>query len=111
MTGMGTGKTIYHLKKKIDEIQNELNQLNKPVPDIQEVITPTNLLRTNEHLSKINDKQNELLSVYMQHSTVMEELFASVFEIQIELKEILKEQSSLISNQPKAISKAKSKKK
>ena len=111
MTSMGTGKTIYHLKKKIDEIQDELSQLDKPVPNIQEVITSTNLLRTNEHLSKINDKQNELLSVYVQHSTVMEELLTSVFEIQIELKEILKEQSFLISSQPKVISKTKSKKK
>ena len=111
MTGMGTGKTVYHLKKKIDELQKELSQLDKPEPDIQEIITSTNLLRTNEHLSKINDKQNELLSVYVQHTMVMEELLTSVFEIQIELKEILKEQSSLILNPPKAISKAKSGKK
>jgi hypothetical protein len=53
-----------------------------------------------------------LLAVYAQHSKVMEELLATVFEIQIELKEILKEQSSLISNQePEIISKVKSEKK
>ena len=112
MTGIGTGKTIYYLRKKIEGIQEELIQLGKPIPNIQEIITSTNLLRTNEYLSKINDKQNELLSVYAQHSKVMEELLTSVFEIQIELKEILKEQSSLISNQhPKTISKTRSKKK
>ena len=112
MTGMGAGKTVYHLRTKIDEIQKELSQLGKPVPDIQEIITSTNLLRNNERLSKIDEKQNELLAVYAQHSKVMEELLATVFEIQIELKEILKEQSSLISNQePEIISKVKSEKK
>ncbi len=97
----GTGKTIYHLKKQIDEIHNELNELSNPLPNMQELITPTNLLRTNEHLSKINDKQNELLSMYLQHSSAMEELLTTVFEIQVDLKEILKEQSSIISNQSK----------
>jgi uncharacterized coiled-coil DUF342 family protein len=98
MAGIGAGKTIYHLKNQIDEIRNELNQLTEPLPNIQELITSTNLLRTNEHLSKINDKQNELLSIYLQHSSAMEELLTMVFEIQTDLKEILKEQSSLISD-------------
>jgi phage-related tail protein len=112
MTDMGAGKTVYHLRKKIDEIQKELSQLGKPVPDIQEIITSTNLLRSNERLSKIDEKQNELLTVYAQHSKVMEELLTTVFEIQIELKEILKEQSSLISNpESEIISKVKSEKK
>jgi len=112
MGDLGVGKTIYHLRKKIDEIQEELNQLGESGQDFQEIINSTNLIRTNEHLSKINNKQNELIKTYMQHSTVMEELLRSVFEIQIQLKEILKEQSSLISGQkPKTISKSKSRKK
>ncbi len=99
MTDMGAGETVYNLRRKIDEMQKELSQLGKPVPDIQEIITPTNLLRNNERLIKIDEKQNELLSVYAQHSKVMDELLTTVFEIQIKLKEILREQSSLISNQ------------
>ena len=111
MAGMGTGKTTYQLRKRIDEIHNELDQLGRPLPNMQELITSTNLLRTNEHLSKINDKQNELLSVYLQYSSEMEALLTTVFEIQMDLKEILKEQSSLISNQSKTIFKTKPKKK
>lgn len=111
MTGMSAGKTIYNLRKRIKEIQNELDEFNKPAYSMQELINSTNLLRSNEQLSKINDKQNELLSAYAQHSKVMEELLASVFEIQMDLKEILKEQSSLISNPPKTDSKSKPKKK
>ena len=111
MTSIGAGKTIYHLRKKIQEIQSDMNQLGKPEPDLQELIFSANLLRSNEYLSKINDKQNELLSAYEQYSTAMEELLASVFEIQTDLKEILKEQSSLISNQSKTTAKPKSKKK
>ena len=110
MTNIGVGKTIYHLRERIGEIQEELNQLSEPRQDLQEIINSTNVLRTNEHLCKINAKQEELLSAYMQHSTVMEELLTSVFEIQMQLKEILKEQSSLISSQkPKTISKSRKK--
>ena len=58
MADMGIGKTVYHLRMRIDEIQKELSKLGKPVPDIQEIITSTNLLRSNERLSKIDEKQN-----------------------------------------------------
>jgi hypothetical protein len=61
----------------------------------------TNLLRSNEYLLKANDKKTELLSAYGQYSESLEVLLSLVFEIQMDLKEILKEQSSMISNQPK----------
>ena len=60
---------------------------------------------------KLIKNKNELLSVYLQYSLVMEELLTTVFEIQTELKEILKEQSSMISKQSKKSSKSKPKKK
>jgi hypothetical protein len=99
LTDNSTGKSVYDLRKKIQDIQIELEQLDKPVANIPELIHSANILRINESLCKVNDKQSELLLTYRQYSDAMEELLTSVFEIQSDLKEILKEQSSLISSQ------------
>jgi len=100
---------IYDLRKKIQQIQADLNQLGDPVSEMPELITSANLLRSNEYLSKANEKKTELLSVYEQYSVALEELLTSVFDIQNDLKEILKAQSSMISSQRKKQSKAKTK--
>jgi len=100
---------IYDLRKKIQQIQADLNQLGDHVSEIPELITSANLLRSNEYLSKANEKKTELLSVYEQYSVALEELLTSVFDIQNDLKEILKAQSSMISSQRKKQSKAKTK--
>ena len=100
---------IYDLRKKIQQIQADLNQLGDPISEMPELITSANLLRSNEYLSKANEKKTELLSVYEQYSVALEELLTSVFDIQNDLKEILKAQSSMISSQRKKQSKAKTK--
>ena len=96
---IGAGEIIYDLRTKIQQIQHDLNQLGEPVSNMPELITSSNLLRSNEYLYKTNEKKTELLSCYEQYSGALEELLSSVFDIQHELKEILKEQSSLISLQ------------
>ena len=101
LTKIGVGEMIYDIRKKIQEIQLDLDDLEKPVPQIPELITSANLLRSNEYLSKVNEKKTDLLYAYAQYSESLEELLSSVFEIQTDLKDILKEQSSLISSQTK----------
>ncbi len=76
-----------------------------------EMIVSVNLLRSNEYLSKTNDQKIKLLVAYEQYSKALEELLLTVFDIQKDLKETLKEQSSLILNSSKKQSKPKSKKK
>jgi len=104
---IGAGVLIYDLRKKIQQIQADLNQLGDPVPEMPELITSANLLRSNEYLSKADEKKTELLSAYEQYFVALEELLSSVFDIQNDLKEILKEQSSIISSQRKKQLKAK----
>ena len=108
MAKVGAGEIIYDLRQKIQQAQSDLRSLGDPSQDIPELITLTNLLRSNEFLSKSNDKKTELLDAYEKYSKALEELLKSVFEIQEDLKEILKEQSSMISARK---SKAKTKKK
>ena len=107
---VSTGELMYDLRKKIQQLKTELYELGDPVHEMPELINSTNLLRSNEYLSKANAKKTELLSVYEQYAIALETLLSSVFEIQNELKEILKEQSSLIlSQKSKQTKKSKSK--
>ena len=89
---------LYELRKKIQDIRTELDALGSPIPDMPELITSTNLLRSNEYLVKITKRQDELLSVYVQYSKALEGMIAEIFAIQNDLTIILKEQSKLISN-------------
>jgi len=107
LTKIGTEATIYDLRKKIQQIQADLNQLGDPVSEIPELISSANLLRSNEYLTKANQKKTELLSAFEQYSMALEELLSSVFDIQHDLKEILKAQSSMISSPQKKQSKPK----
>ena len=97
MTEVGAGEIIYELRKKIQTITGELNQLENGSDDIPELIKSTNLLRSNDHLLEVNQKKSELTSAYQQYSKELEQMLRTVFGIQKDLKEILKTQSSLIS--------------
>jgi len=89
---------IYDLRKKIQNIHSELNEMTNPVKDIPELITSANLLRSNEYLTKINHKQSQLLSAYANYSEALEQILATLFDIQNDLKDILKQQSKLLTN-------------
>ncbi len=108
LTKIGSGELIFDLRKKIQEIRADLNQLGEPVSEIPELITSANLLRSNEHLSKANEKKTELLSAYAQYSNALEKLLLTVFDIQNDLKEILTQQSSMISRTKRSKTKTKS---
>ena len=107
---MGAGEVIYELRKQIQKISSELKHLDTSAPDIPELIESTNLLRSNDHLTEVNSKKSELIASYKQYSKELEKMLSTVFEIQKDLKEILKSQSSLIS-EPKRKRKTTAKKK
>jgi len=109
LTKIATKKVISNLRKKIQQVQLDLDQLGEPVSEMPELVTSANLLRSNEYLSKTNEKKTELLSAYAQYSHALEELLSSVFDIQNDLKEILKKQSAMISSRAKNKSKRKTK--
>ena len=106
---VGVGNIIYDLRKKIQQAEADLAQLGEPVSDIPELVETANLIRSNEYLQKANLKQTELLEIYQKYSDALEELLSIVFEIQNDLKEIVKEQSSLILKPKKTTTKRKTK--
>ena len=97
MSEIGIGDHVYSLRKKIQSIQSELDALGTPISDMPELILSANLLRSNEYLTKSNEKRSQLIDVYEQYSKSLEEMLLTVFDIQNDLKNILKEQSSLLS--------------
>jgi hypothetical protein len=103
------GEIIYELREMIQVIQSELDELGDPVSGMPELITSANLLRSNEYLSEVTKKQSELLSAYSQYSKALENMVDAVFDIQNDLKNLLKEQSKLISDQKSSVSKSKKK--
>jgi hypothetical protein len=107
---VGTGQVIYELRKQIQKMTSELKSLDNS-SDIPELIKSTNLLRSNEHLVEVNSKRSELISSYKQYSKELEKMLATVFDIQRDLKEILKSQSSLISEPKKSQKRSKPRKK
>jgi len=106
---VGAGNIIYDLRKKIQQAEADLAQLGEPVSDMPELVETANLIRSNEYLQKANLKQTELLATYQKYSDSLEELLSTVFEIQNDLKEIVKEQSSLISKPKRTPAKRKTK--
>lgn len=106
---VGAGNIIYDLRKKIQQAEADLAQLGEPVSDIPELVETANLIRSNEYLQKANLKQTELLATYQKYSDSLEELLSTVFDIQNDLKEIVKEQSSLISKPKRTPTKRKTK--
>ena len=101
MSEVGAGQVIYELRKQIQKLTSELKKLDNSTPDMPELIESANLLRSNKHLAETNSKRSELISNYKQYSKELEKMLATVFDIQRDLKEILKFQSSLISGPKK----------
>ena len=89
--------TIHQLRRKIREIRTEIDDLGGPVTGIPELVDSANLVRSNEYLAKVGQRQAALISAYERYSHELEVLLSSVFEIQNDLKDILKEQSSMLS--------------
>lgn len=106
MTQVGAGASMYDYKKKIQEIRAELESAD--FEDLPELIESANLLRSNKYLEGKAQKQTELIHAYGEYSEALEQMLVEVFEIQVALKDVLKEQSSLLSKPvPKKRSNAK----
>lgn len=97
MAQVGVGQTIYDLRKKIQNLSNELSLMDLSSPSIPQLINSANLLRSNETLTTANFKKSELISAYQQYSKELETMLENILEIQNDLQEILKAQISLIS--------------
>ena len=95
MKPLGLGNVLGELKNQIQKIKLELKEIDESFTSIPEMIESTNVLRENESLRLANNKKTELIAAYEQYTKKIENLISSAFEIQNDLKEIIKEQAKL----------------
>ena len=95
MKKIGAGQAIYDLRRRIQKARSDIESLGEH-EDLPELVSSANLLRSNEHLLRANQKRDELLSVYSQYCEILEEMLLTTLEIQDGLREVLKRQSSMI---------------
>lgn len=105
MKPLGLGTTLNGLKNQILKIRREINEIDESFKSIPEVIETTNILRENESLRLSNKKKSELISFYEQYTKQIESIVSSVFDIQNDLRDIVKTQSELIGSSKKKSSK------
>ena len=79
LTEIKISNNIYNLRNEIQQLQSELSELGDPVLNIPELITSSNLLRSNEYLLKSDQKKTQLISTFIMYSASMESLLSSVF--------------------------------
>jgi hypothetical protein len=91
---MTSAEQINNLQHKILQTKQELAELTKLEQPIPELINTTNLLRTNEYLTKETAKKSQLLTLYEQYTNELENLVVSASVIKAKIKN-LKSRSKL----------------
>jgi len=80
---MSANSRLINLQEKIQQIRASLSDANKSETPIPELIESTNLLRSNEFLTKVNQKQNELLSTYEEYVSELKKMISATLRAQI----------------------------
>ncbi len=101
MKQVGLGNVLTEMKNQILQIRHELLKMEKSFTPIPEMIETTNLLRENESLKLSNNKKTELISAYENYTKQIENLVSAAFEIQNDLRDVVKAQSELIETKRK----------
>ncbi|MFB5610465.1 MAG: hypothetical protein ACE5RT_01530 [Nitrosopumilaceae archaeon] len=104
---LDTGKSLDVFKLKISQIKRELSQLEQAKNPLPELINSTNLLRSNEILSKTNQKKTDLLNAYELY---FRELEKTVKKIQTGLKTLKSTKKKTRKKRTKAKKKTRKKK-
>ena len=61
----------------------------------------TNILRSNEYLSKIDEKKTAIISAYEEYTSRLEQIVESLLSIQSDLRDIVRTEASLLNTQKK----------
>lgn len=95
---IGLGNNLNELKLRIRQIQDELSKIGPP-EIMPEMINATNALRLNEYLRKSDEKKTALNAAYDEYAGQLEQIISSLLSIQVDLKEIIKTEASILGTQ------------
>ena len=79
MPSIGTGQSIYNMRKQIQSLSAEIAKLNSSLSQIPELINSANLLRSNETLNSTLVKQSELIRMYEKYTKELETMLNNSF--------------------------------
>jgi len=71
---------LAQIKQKIEQLHQELAAINKSTQPMPELINATNILRTNEYLTHVNEKKTQIVSSYEEYVKELEAFLSSVLE-------------------------------
>jgi len=71
---------LAQIKQKIERLHQELATINQSTQPMPELINATNILRTNEYLTHVNEKKTEIVSSYEEYVKELEAFLSSVLE-------------------------------
>ena len=83
-----SANSIKELQNKIAQLKLELSTIKQHELPKPEFINSTNVLRSNEYLTKEIGKQSELLSFYEKYSKELENLVVSTSAIKFQIKRL-----------------------
>ncbi len=101
------------IKQQLSDLQSEILSLDSEEKQVPELIEKTNLLRENELLKKLTEKQSSLIDFYLSYTEILEDII-SKFNTH-KLKTVKKsknknKQKTISSSKRKSIKKSYSKK-
>ncbi len=85
---LSAGNKINELQRKITLVKKELSSIKLLEAPKPEFIHTTNMIRSNEYLTKETEKQKTLLSLYDEYSKNLENLVLSASSIRIQIKKL-----------------------
>ena len=109
MLGLGAGQLIDDLRAKVDKLKKEIDSLGTMESQSPDLITSANLIRANDFLMAANQKKSELIDIYSRYTRILEEMTKTLLDIQVDLKEIIHDQTKIIEEKPRKIAKPKKK--
>jgi len=71
---------LAQIKQKIERLHQELATINQSTQPMPELINATNILRTNEYLTHVNEKKTQIVSSYEEYVKELEAFLSSVLE-------------------------------
>ena len=77
---MSSENKLAQIKQKIERLHQELATINQSTQPMPELINATNILRTNEYLTHVNEKKTEIVSSYEEYVKELEAFLSSVLE-------------------------------
>ena len=77
---MSSENKLAQIKQKIERLHQELATISQSTQPMPELINATNILRTNEYLTHVNEKKTQIVSSYEEYVKELEAFLSSVLE-------------------------------